>query len=61
MKLVSASLYGANKNRSAASLQKKKADAAGYGGHFRAVQSFRYIEGIDVRDAPAPAEPKNSL
>lgn len=48
---VSASLYGANKNRSAASLQKRKPDAAGYGGHFRAVQSFRYIEGIELRSA----------
>lgn len=44
------SLYGANKARSAASLKRSfaksgKTDrcATGYGGHFRAVQAFKYI------------------
>lgn len=40
---VSASLYGDNKARSAASLAKSGyGHGAGYGGHFRAVQGFRY-------------------
>ena len=39
---VSAELFGANKRRSAASLSKTGTVAAGFGGHFRAVQGFRY-------------------
>ena len=41
---VSAVLCGANKARSAASIARSqgKASAPGYGGHFRAVQGFRY-------------------
>lgn len=41
---LSASLYGQNKRRSAASLRKSGGRVgAGYGGHFRAVQGFRYV------------------
>ncbi len=43
---VSASLYGANRARSAKSLRKAKsmtAGKSGFGGHFRAVQGFRYV------------------
>lgn len=43
---TNAQLYGANKSRSAASMRRtnKKGNAAcGYGGHFRAVQAFKYI------------------
>lgn len=46
---TSASLYGANKKRSAGSMAKSNARgtgkniAVGYGGHFRAVQGFKYI------------------
>lgn len=47
---VSGALIGANKVRSAASMTrsaanagKTKATGAGYGGHFRAVQGFRYL------------------
>lgn len=43
---TNAQLYGANKKRSAASMRRtaKKTNAAcGYGGHFRAVQAFKYI------------------
>ncbi len=48
---TSAELYGANKARSAASIRKSrikahtefKSLACGYGGHFRAVQGFKYI------------------
>lgn len=44
---VSANLVGSNKERSRRSLVKSgRAQAStGYGGHFRAVQGFRYIEG----------------
>ncbi|MBB4302371.1 GNAT superfamily N-acetyltransferase [Rhodobium orientis] len=38
---ISAILHGANKVKSARSSGK-----AGYGGHFRAVQGFRYVEGL---------------
>jgi energy-coupling factor transporter ATP-binding protein EcfA2 len=49
---VSASLYGASRARSQASLQAsalrngwgEKAGTGGFGGHFRAVQGFRYVE-----------------
>ena len=38
------SLYGGNKTKSAASLTKSGSTVtSGYGGHFRAVQSFKYI------------------
>lgn len=47
---VSAQLYGQHKGRSAASVQRsaikngaKPPGATGYGGHFRAVQGFRYL------------------
>ncbi|MEW6210789.1 MAG: GNAT family N-acetyltransferase [Acidobacteriota bacterium] len=41
---VSAILYGDNKRRSAAAIAKSGGGRAlGYGGHFRAVQGFRYI------------------
>ena len=40
---VSANLYGGNKRRSAASILKSRGGTGtGYGGHFRAVQGFRY-------------------
>ena len=47
---VSAELYGANKRRSAGSMRRsaargKMATGHGYGGHFRAVQGFRYLGG----------------
>ena len=48
---VSAALVGGNKAKSASSLAKSAAKsggsarAAGYGGHFRAVQGFRYLGG----------------
>jgi len=45
-----ASLYGSNKRKSMESIRKtsksKKIIGCGYGGHFRAVQAFKYI-GID--------------
>jgi GNAT superfamily N-acetyltransferase len=42
---VSASLHGANKRRSVASMRKsnRASIGSGYGGHFRAVQGFRYV------------------
>jgi GNAT superfamily N-acetyltransferase len=42
---VSASLHGANKRRSAASMHRSNQSriGSGYGGHFRAVQGFRYV------------------
>jgi GNAT superfamily N-acetyltransferase len=40
---VSAHLYGGNKARSKASMKKSRNEGSGYGGHFRAVQGFRYI------------------
>lgn len=54
---VSAALYGGSKRRSAASINRsaqrgkwnsKRIGKTGYGGHFRAVQGFRYL---GVRDA----------
>jgi hypothetical protein len=43
---VSAKLHGDNKLRSAASISKKGSSArTGFGGHFRAIQGFRYVEG----------------
>jgi hypothetical protein len=42
-----AMLFGANKKRSIESIQKttksKKKITSGYGGHFRAVQAFKYV------------------
>jgi GNAT superfamily N-acetyltransferase len=47
---VSAPLHGGNGLRSACDLAKRGRKTRGkYGGHFRAVQGFRYIEGIDIR------------
>jgi GNAT superfamily N-acetyltransferase len=55
-----ASLYGANKTRSAASILKSREKSgkifkdgstgcsSGYGGHFRAVQAFKYTGGANV-------------
>lgn len=43
---VSANLYGANKARSARSLKRSGSmtgGKSGFGGHFRAVQGFRYV------------------
>ena len=42
---VSAVLYGGNKAKSAASIKRSDANntGSGYGGHFRAVQGFRYL------------------
>lgn len=43
---VSGSLFGVNKGRSAKSIAKTKTTSlasTGYGGHFRAVQGFKYI------------------
>ncbi|MDR3141953.1 MAG: ABC transporter ATP-binding protein [Tannerellaceae bacterium] len=47
---TAASLYGSNKTRSATSLQRSDAErgirngcGTGYGGHFRAVQAFKYV------------------
>lgn len=40
---VSAELYGVNKKKSAGSIAKSGGTIAGYGGHFRAVQGFKYI------------------
>ena len=52
-----AQLYGANKTRSANSMQKSYAKqgktnraACGYGGHFRAVQAFKYIGVVNNGD-----------
>lgn len=42
---VSAVLHGTNKVRSAKSMSKASAVGCGYGGHFRAVQGFKYIGG----------------
>jgi hypothetical protein len=39
----SAVLYGENKLKSYQSLKKSLGTNAGYGGHFRAVQGFKYI------------------
>jgi GNAT superfamily N-acetyltransferase len=45
---VSASLYGANKARSKRQILKSGAGVGtGFGGHFRAIQGFRYVEGSD--------------
>lgn len=40
---VSAHLFGGNKARSAASMRSSGSRGVGYGGHFRAVQGFRYL------------------
>lgn len=48
---VSTRLYGENKVRCAASIARSRmgAPGSGYGGHFRAVQGFRYVEGCEVK------------
>lgn len=47
---ISSSLHGNNKVRSAEKISLSAgAMKAGYGGHFRAIQGFRYIEGNDKR------------
>jgi GNAT superfamily N-acetyltransferase len=43
---VSANLYGGRRSKSAASIKRSGGGGTGYGGHFRAVQGFRYIEGV---------------
>lgn len=44
---VSAALCGSNKARSAEKISRSAGKIkAGYGGHFRSVQGFRYVEGI---------------
>lgn len=40
---VSAVLHGGNKRKSAATIARAGGATAGYGGHFRAVQDFRYL------------------
>jgi GNAT superfamily N-acetyltransferase len=40
---LSAVLHGGNKRKSEATMKRSGAFRAGYGGHFRAVQGFRYI------------------
>lgn len=40
---VSAVLHGGNKKRSAATIGRSSGISQGYGGHFRAVQGFRYL------------------
>lgn len=40
---VSAVLHGGNKRKSAATIARAGGATAGYGGHFRAVQGFRYL------------------
>ena len=52
-----ASLYGSNKARSASSMAKSMQGkgkstkcSTGYGGHFRAVQAFKYIGEYDHQD-----------
>jgi GNAT superfamily N-acetyltransferase len=47
---VSSVLYGSSKKRSAASISKTAGEIkADYGGHFRPVQGFRYVEGDALR------------
>lgn len=49
---VSANLHGVNKARSRATMAKSgTAVVAGYGGHFRAVQGFRYVGTAEERAA----------
>ena len=43
---VSGTLYGGNKSRSRDALR-KSGEGSGFGGHFRAVQGFRYLGGED--------------
>ena len=44
---ITAQLHGDNKLRSRASIIKAGGGVTlGYGGHFRAIQGFRYVEGI---------------
>lgn len=47
---ISAELFGGRKAKSAASIGRSgDCRGVGYGGHFRAVQGFRYTEGIEIR------------
>jgi hypothetical protein len=39
---LSATMFGTNKKKSAATIAKAGGAAAGYGGHMRAVQGFRF-------------------
>lgn len=50
---ISASLHGNHKGKSAASIRRTSRTAlgTGYGGHFRAVQGFRYIGAPPTEDA----------
>lgn len=47
---VSGVLYGGPKGATEKELGRGTSTRSGYGGHFRAVQGFRYIEGIEVRE-----------
>jgi len=47
---VSGALYGGKKKMTEKELGRGASTKGGYGGHFRAVQGFRYIEGIEVRE-----------
>ena len=53
---VSSSLYGANRAASARSMVKSAVGRIGYGGHFRAVQGYRYY-GSSRRDAGRAGRP----
>jgi GNAT superfamily N-acetyltransferase len=59
---VSANLYGGNKKKSGQSIARSagKRCAAGYGGHFRAVQGFRYVA-PPLRDASAELQRPTQL
>ena len=47
---ISACLYGGDKVKSATSIERSSGTRTGYGGHFRAVQGFKYIgDGSDRR------------
>jgi len=45
---VSANMHGGRRAKSAASIKRSGGAGTGYGGHFRAVQGFRYIEGVSA-------------
>lgn len=47
---VSGVLYGGRKGHTGIGHGGKSSTKSGYGGHFRAVQGFRYIEGVEVRE-----------
>jgi len=60
---VSCSLYGGHKGRSMQSVRRsairkgQESVSSGYGGHFRAVQGFRYLGDADGKEAEAVAAP----